>query len=253
MKHARDLNPIEPSGRRGPAVEWASGLSISDKEYEAAKRKVEAAAKAQADQLRALRNNASLPLVYFDVEIKGVPMGRIEMVLFTDIAPRAAENFRQLCTGEAGIVPEGREGAGLPYHFKGASFYRIIHQFIDQSGINTESVFGGSFKDDPGSLELKHDRKGLLSIAHLGPDTATAHFSIMIGPAPHLNGHHGIFGQVVDGFDVVDAVNALSIGKPDNTATAEDGAVIADSGQIRKGTLVPDLMLGLDENGNHIS
>ena len=49
------------------------------------------------------------------------------MVLFPDISPRAAENFRQLCTGEAGVVPtspEGREGAGKPYHFKGRPFYR---------------------------------------------------------------------------------------------------------------------------------
>ncbi len=50
---------------------------------------------------------------------------------------------------------------------------------------------------------------------------------------------------MVSGFDVVDAVNALSRGKKDNTATAEDGARIVDSGQIRKGTIVPDLKLGL--------
>lgn len=52
-------------------------------------------------------------------------------------------------------------------------------------------------------------------------------------------------GQVVSGFDVVDAINALSKGKKDNTATAEAGAQIVDSGQIRKGTIVPDLNLGL--------
>ena len=196
-------------------------------------------------RLERLRGNESLPMVYFDVTIKENPVGRIEMVLFPDVSPRAAENFRQLCTGEAGTVPNklGREGAGMPLHFKGASFYRIIDQFIDQSGINTESIFGGRFKDDPGGLKLKHEHKGLLSMANMGPDTNTAHFSIMMGNSPHLDGKYTIFGQVVSGFDVVDAVNALSKGKPERTATAADGAVISDCGQIRRGTIIPNLQL----------
>lgn len=57
------------------------------------------------------------------------------------------------------MAPTTREGPARPYHFKGAPFYRIIDQFIDQAGINTDSVFGGQFKDDPGGLALKHDRK----------------------------------------------------------------------------------------------
>ena len=64
-------------------------------------------------------------------------------------------------------------------------------QFIDQSGAGTESVFGGAFKDDPGGLELKHDRGGLLSMANTGPDSNTSHFSIVVAPAPHLNGKCG--------------------------------------------------------------
>jgi cyclophilin family peptidyl-prolyl cis-trans isomerase len=204
----------------------------------------------EAARLAALKANASLPLVYFDVEIKENPVGRIEMVLFPDVAPRAAENFRQLCTGESGRVPdeEGREGAGLARHFKGASFYRIIDQFIDQAGANVESVFGGQFEDDPGGLALKHEHKGILSMANMGPDTNTAHFSIMMGPQPHLDTHYTIFGQVVEGFDVVDAINALSKGKPDNTATADDGVAIANSGQLRKGKVKPNLKLGLKSN-----
>ena len=71
---------------------------------------------------------------------------------------------------------------------QGKHFYRIIDSFIDQSGANTESVFGGQFKDDPGGLRLKHDRPGLLSMANTGPDTNTSHFSILVSPAPHLVG-----------------------------------------------------------------
>lgn len=91
-------------------------------------------------------------------------------------------------------------------------------RFIDQSGAETESVFGGQFKDDPGGLKLKHDRccsasshsrvldmagsnkwaasrRGLLSMANAGPDTNTSHFSIMLGPAHHLDGSYTIFGE----------------------------------------------------------
>lgn len=62
-------------------------------------------------------------------------------------------------SGEHGVVPEGRANAGETYHLKGKPFYRIIHGFIDQAGASTDSVFGGQFKDDPGGLKLKHDRK----------------------------------------------------------------------------------------------
>jgi peptidyl-prolyl isomerase D len=243
LKHSADLNPENPSGRRSSTLEWVSGTVTTDTEFTEAVNKIKQAADAQTTWIANLRANTSLPLVFFDVEIKNAPIGRIEMALFTDISPRCAENFRQFTTGEAGVAPdrEDVEGAKTPYHFKGASFYRIIHEFIDQSGVNVESVYGGQFKDDKGGLQLKHTHKGLLSMANMGHDTNTNHFSIMMGPAPHLNGDYTIFGQVVTGFEVVDAINALSIGKPENTATAEDGAVIADCGQIRKGTIVPNL------------
>ena len=53
---------------------------------------------------------------------------------------------------------DGREGAGQPYHFKGKPFYRVIDQFICQTGVGTESVYGGQFKDDVGGLSLKHNK-----------------------------------------------------------------------------------------------
>ncbi len=62
-----------------------------------------AAAQSESDRLAALKADPSLPLVFLDVAIKGQPVGRIEMVLFVREAPRAAENFRALCTGEVGL------------------------------------------------------------------------------------------------------------------------------------------------------
>lgn len=64
------------------------------------------------------------------------------------------------CAGEKGVAPgNSSEGAGQPFHFKGKAFYRILDRFIDQTGAGTDSVYGGMFKDDPGGLKLKHDRK----------------------------------------------------------------------------------------------
>ncbi len=73
-------------------------------------------------------------------------------------------------------------------------------------------------------------------MANSGPDSNTSHMSIMVNQAPHLDGKYTIFGQVIEGMDVVEEVNRLSLGKPDNTATAADGAVIVDAGQLRPGT-----------------
>lgn len=242
LKHDPRLNVAEPSARqRGAAVPWVSGTCVTPQQRADAEKERNAKVHAEKKRLDALRDDERLPLVWFDIEIQTKKVGRIEMVLFSDVSPRSSENFRRLVTGESGVVPKGEQGEGKPLHFRGAQFYRIIHNFIDQAGVHVPSTFGGMFDDDAGGLKLKHIHKGLLSMANTGPNTNTAHFSIMMGPAPHLDGHYTIFGQVVRGFDVIDAINNLSIGKPENTATAEEGVVIADCGQDRRGTIIPDL------------
>lgn len=67
----------------------------------------------------------SNPRVFFDIAIDQQPIGRIVMELFKDKTPRTAENFRALCTGEKGI---GR--AGVPLHYKGSKFHRVIPGFM---------------------------------------------------------------------------------------------------------------------------
>ncbi|MEW5299052.1 MAG: hypothetical protein WDW36_002102 [Sanguina aurantia] len=215
---------IEAEGTGHLGVPWTSGAIYSREE----KKRV-----LDVERRRGLKDDVELPMVFMDVAIKGVFVGRMKFVLFKQQAPRSAENFRMLCTGEKGVVPQGHEGAGTKYHFKGNAFYRIIDRFIDQAGANTESVFGGHFKDDEGGLLLRHDRKGLLSMANAGPDTNTSHFSILMAPAPHLDGHYTIFGEMVEGWEVAEKINALATGKTDNMAGPEEGAIIVDSGQIR--------------------
>lgn len=185
-------------------------------------------------QARPQRPGDQKPRVFFDISIGGAPAGRVVFELFMKQSPLAAENFRALCTGEKGRVPDeaGREGAGQPLNFKGREFYRVIDRFICQSGAPTESIYGGQFKDDPGGLLLRHDRKGLLSMANMGHNTNTAHFSILMAPAPHLDGHYVIFGEVVSGFEVVEEMNKLAkpIGSVDERPKSP--IVIADCGQL---------------------
>ena len=92
----------------------------SDREAAALTAAQDAKAAAETQRRAQLRANTSRPLVFLDVEIGGKAVGRMEFALFTHESPRAAENFRALCTCEKGTVPDlpGREGAGKPYCFK---------------------------------------------------------------------------------------------------------------------------------------
>ena len=199
----------------GPSVSWTSGaLFDSAMAAEAAAKDAE-----RLLELARLRYAPGNPRVFFDIEIDSKPAGRMEMMLFTSVAPRAATNFLRMCTGEKG----GR------YTYQGARFYRILDLFIDQTGVDgVGAIDGSTFDDDPGGLALLHDRPGLLSCANSGKNTNTNHFSIMIAPAPHLNGAYTIFGEVVRGFDVAVAINKLASASGAPTGAA----VIVKAGQL---------------------
>ncbi|KAG0463849.1 hypothetical protein HPP92_019918 [Vanilla planifolia] len=170
----------------------------------------------------------SNPKVFFDILIGKAKAGRVVMELFADVVPKTAENFRCLCTGEKGI---GR--SGKPLHYKGSTFHRIIPNFMCQGGDFTrgngtggESIYGVRFDDE--NFMKKHTGPGVLSMANAGPGTNGSQFFICTAKTPWLDGKHVVFGRVVDGYKVVEAME--KVGSQSGKTSVPVG--IEDCGQI---------------------
>ena len=127
--------------------------------------------------------------------------GDFDVELFAEQAPVTVNNFVFLA----------REG-----FYNGTTFHRVIKGFMAQGGDPTGTGTGGpgyQFADERGALSLKHDSAGTLSMANAGPNTNGSQFFITFGPTPHLNGKHGVFGRVVSGMDVVNAIRERDPGR----------------------------------------
>ena len=131
--------------------------------------------------------------------------GAINIELHVDLVPMTCENFVRLC--ERG-------------YYRGLTFHRVIRNFMMQGGDPTgtggggESSWGAPFKDEI-SGKLKHEGRGILSMANSGPGTNGSQFFITFKSAAHLDGKHSIFGRVVGGLDVLAKIEKLPTDKDD--------------------------------------
>jgi peptidylprolyl isomerase len=151
-------------------------------------------------------------------------LGAITLRLYDNLAPKAVENF-------VGLAKKG--------YYDGVTFHRVIPGFMMQGGDPTgtgmggRSIWGKPFEDEI-SDSLQFDRRGILAMANGGPSTNGSQFFITFAPTAWLNGHHTIFGEVIDGWDVLDAAEKVEIGpkdKPVKDITITGVKVLEDANQ----------------------
>ena len=135
---------------------------------------------------------------------------RVKIELFSTITPKTAENFRQLCTGEA-------TRGGAPAGYKGCGVHRVVPGFLVQAGDFVKgdgsgvfSVYNGGGAFDNENHDRKHDAAGLVTAPAAAPGRSGCQFAITLAPLPQLDGKQVVFGRVVAGMDAVRRVAALA-------------------------------------------
>ncbi|KAI9136236.1 cyclophilin-like domain-containing protein [Paraphysoderma sedebokerense] len=128
-------------------------------------------------------------------------LGDIKIELFVDSTPKASHNFLALCASD---------------YYNNCLFHRNIKGFMVQTGDPTgtgkggESIWKTKFEDEIRSM-LKHNVRGIVSMANSGPNTNASQFFITYAKQPHLDSKYTVFGKVIDGFDTLDAIEKVPV------------------------------------------
>ena len=147
--------------------------------------------------------------------------GNFKIRLFDKEAPNTVGNFVGLAEGtKEWRDPKTGERRTGPF-YDGIIFHRVINGFMIQGGDPLGQGTGGpgyNFADEF-HPQLRHDKAGVLSMANAGPNTNGSQFFITLGPTPHLDKRHSVFGEVVEGLDVVKKIGAVPTGRQDRPVT----------------------------------
>ncbi|KAJ6602512.1 cyclophilin-like domain-containing protein, partial [Mycena vulgaris] len=171
--------------------------------------------------------------VYFDIKHGDTDMGRITMGLYGGTVPKTVENFRALATGFR------KNGTELGYGYKGSKFHVVLKNFVIQGGDFTrgdgsggKSIYGDRFDDE--NFKLRHTGAGTLSMGNAGRDSNGIQFHSAYSSflstivTSWLDGKHVVFGKVIDGMDVVRAIDNVPTGRGNKP---QQDVIIADSGE----------------------
>ena len=135
-------------------------------------------------------------------------MGTIVCKLFEKEAPKTVENFIGLAEGTKEFTDESTGQKVKRNFYNGLAFHRVIPNFMIQGGCPRGDGRGGpgyTFQDEF-HPSLKHSKPGKLSMANAGPNTNGSQFFITVAPTEWLDGKHAIFGEVVEGMDVISKI-----------------------------------------------
>ena len=144
------------------------------------------------------------PICILNITTKYKKLGSLKIELRRDIVPITVKNFINLCEGT-------RQNTESKY--KNSIFHRIIPDFMAQggdyensNGTGRNSYFGGYFSDE--NFDLRHNKLGILSMANSGPNTNASQFFITFKKLPYLDGKHVVFGEVIEGFDILKIIES---------------------------------------------
>ncbi|KAF8417073.1 peptidyl-prolyl cis-trans isomerase-like 3 [Tirmania nivea] len=130
-------------------------------------------------------------------------LGDIKIEVYCEAVPKTAENFLALCASG---------------YYDNVLIHRNIKGFIFQlgdplgTGKGGSSIWGGKFEDEIRPA-LRHNQRGVVSMANSGPDTNGSQFFITYGSHPHLDGRNTVFGKVIGGFEVLDELEGREVDK----------------------------------------